>query len=92
MQYYHDLSGKHWNLRRGCLSDPSSVICQYTKSDSHVNMCCNDTNLCNDDSMITTGELLQGSLCVAAAAVYVLRGTNLSCLSAAIYMCCYIGL
>ena len=58
VQYYSDVSGKHWNLRKGCLDDPSSVICQYTKSDSHTNVCCNE-DMCNDNlstNGITTGK------------------------------------
>ena len=50
-QYYSDLSGQHWNLRKGCVDDPLSPICQSTKSESdgYTNLCCNDTNMCNEN-------------------------------------------
>lgn len=51
-QYYSDISGKHWNWRKGCLDDPSSVICKYARSDVHTNRCCNDKDMCNNDFKI----------------------------------------
>ena len=55
-QHYSDVSGMHWNLRKGCLDTLSSVICQYTKSDTHTSACCNDTDHCNDNLVQTTSK------------------------------------
>ena len=54
-QYYSDVSGKHWTLRKGCLDDPSSLICHYS-SQLNRNECCNDTDMCNINLFQITGE------------------------------------
>lgn len=55
-QYYSDLSGEHWTLRKGCLVDLSSLVCRYTNSDTHTSACCNDTDFCNDNLFQITSE------------------------------------
>ena len=66
-QNYSDVSGKHWNLRKGCLHGGlSSVICQYTKSATHISVCCNDTDFCNDNLLQITSEYLRGRIIIFA--------------------------
>ena len=54
-QHYSDVSGKHWNIRKGCLDDPSSVICHHS-SQLNRNECCNDTDMCNINLFQITSE------------------------------------
>ena len=67
-QLVTDISGRITVLRKGCAAE-GSVLCVYTESAAHKNLCCNETEFCNAEHF--QGDHLRTGACqykfVAAA-------------------------
>ena len=70
-------------MRKGCLDDPSSPICQLNNENgARISGCCNDTDMCNVN-LLQIGEYInehtRNVSCILIVAMYSYINVNISC-------------